>query len=213
MNRIPLFLLLSAALAAGADRTSSLGQFEAQTDIGASLQPGSAEFDAAKGLYTVTGGGLNMWANADAFHFVWKKLTGDFAIAAEVRIAGTQGNPHRKAGLAIRQGLEPDAPYVDAILHASGLASMQFRATPGGPTAEVQAPLSAPAVLRLERHGDVFEMWLGAAPGEPLQKAGSLTLVLRDPVYAGLAVCAHDADRMETAAFSNVKVEPAPTSK
>jgi hypothetical protein len=213
MTRIPLFLLLSAAFAFGADQPAPVGQFESQTDIGASVRPGSAEFDASKDVYTVTGGGLNMWANADAFHFVWKKLSGDFSITAEVRITtgSTDGNPHRKAGLVVRQNLEPDSPYVDVILHGSGLTAMQFRATPGGTTNEVNTDVTAPAVLRLERHGDVFEMWLAGAPGEAPRKIGSTGLALHVPVYVGLAVCAHDAGRMETAVFSNVKVEPAPT--
>ncbi len=213
MTRIPLFLLLVAALAAAADQPAGVGQFEGQTDIGASVRPGAAEFDAAKGAYTVTGGGLNMWANTDAFHFVWKQLKGDFSVTAEVRITtgATDGNPHRKAGLVVRQSLEPDSPYVDAILHGSGLTAMQFRATPGGTTGQVETDVTAPAVLRLERHGDVFEMWLAGAPGEAPRKIGSTGLALHDPVYVGLAVCAHDAGRMETAVFSNVKVEPAPT--
>ncbi len=213
MTRIPLFLLLSAAFAFGADQPASLGQFDAQTDIGSSVRPGTAEFDAAKDAYTVSGGGLNMWANTDAFHFVWKKLSGDFSVTAEVRVTSgaTDGNPHRKAGLVVRQTLEPESPYVDVILHGSGLTAMQFRATPGGTTQEVNTDVTAPAVLRLERHGDVFEMWLAGAHGEAPRKIGSTGVALRDPVYVGLAVCAHDAGRMETAVFSNVKVEPAPT--
>ncbi len=213
MTRIPLVLLLAAAFAFGADKPAPLGAFESQTDIGASLHPGSAEFSYAKATYTVTGGGLNMWANADAFHFVWRKMSGDFSIAAEVRITtgATDGNPHRKAGLVVRQSLEPESPYVDVILHGSGMTAMQFRTTPGGTTDEVHTDLTAPAVLRLERHGDVFEMWLGGAPGEAPRKIGSTSLALHDPVYVGLAVCAHDAGRMETAVFSNVRVEPLPT--
>ena len=213
MTRIPLFLLLSAAFAFGADQPAAVGQFQGQTDIGSSVRPGAAEFDAAKGAYTVTGGGLNMWANTDAFHFVWKKLSGDFSITAEVRITtgSTDGNPHRKAGLVVRQSLEPESPYVDVILHGSGMTSLQFRATPGGTTSQVETEVTAPAVLRLERHGDVFEMWLSGAPGEAPHKVGSTGLELHDPIYVGLAVCAHDAGRMETAVFSNVKVDPAPT--
>jgi len=215
MIRIPAFLLLSAALAFAADHPAPVGQFESQADIGASVRLGSAEFDAAKDAYTITGGGFNMWANADAFHFVWKKLSGDFSITAEVRITtgADGGNEHRKAGLVVRQSLEPESPYIDVILHGSGLTAMQFRATPGGTTDEVHTDVTAPAVLRLERHGDVFEMWLAAAPGEAPRKVGSTGLALHDPVYVGLAVCAHDAGRMETAVFSNVKVEPAATSK
>ena len=212
MTRIPAFLLLSAALALAADPPAPVGQFESQTDIGASVRPGSAEFDAAKGAYTVTGGGLNMWANADAFHFVWKKLSGDFAITAEVRITtGAEGgNPHRKAGLVVRQGLEPESPYIDVILHGNGLTAMQFRTEPAGATDEVVSSASTPALLRLERHGDVFEMWLATTFGEAPRKVGSKNLTLHGPVYVGLAVCAHDAGRMETAVFSNVKVETPP---
>ena len=213
MTRIPLFLLLAAAFAFAADQPAAVGQFEAQADIGTSVRPGTAEFDAPKATYTVTGGGLNMWANTDAFHFVWKKLSGDFSITAEVHITtgATDGNPHRKAGLVVRQSLEPESPYVDVILHGSGMTSLQFRTTPGGTTGQVETDVTAPAVLRLERHGDVFEMWLAGAPGEAPRKIGSTGLALRDPVYVGLAVCAHDAGRMETAVFSNVKVEPVPT--
>jgi hypothetical protein len=209
MTRIPVFLLLSAAFAFGADQPASLGQFEGQTDIGASVRAGSGEFDAAKAAYTVTGGGLNMWANADAFHFVWKKLSGDFSITAEVHITsgGDGANPHRKAGLVVRQTLEPESPYIDVILHGEGLTEMQFRATPGAITEEVRSGVTAPGLLRMERHGDVFEMWLAATPGAEPQKVGASVMPLHDPVYVGLAVCAHDAGRMETAVFSNVKIE------
>ena len=39
----------------------------------------------------------------------------------------------------IRQGLVPDVPYCDAVVHGDGLTSLQFRDTPGGPTREVRA--------------------------------------------------------------------------
>ena len=206
-------LALSTAGAFAADPSAPIGLFEGQTDIGASVKPGSAEFDSGQGAYTVTGGGLNMWANTDAFHYVWKKLSGDFVIAAEVRITtgATDGNPHRKAGLVVRQSLDPDSPYIDVILHGSGLTSMQYRTAPGAVTEQVETPVNAPAVLRLERHGDTFEVWLASAPGEPPRKAATRVLAFHDPVYVGLAVCAHDAGRMETAVFSNVKVEPGAT--
>jgi TolB protein len=40
-----------------------------------------------------------------------------------------------------------------------------------------------------------------------LQPVGAMTVTLRDPVYAGLAVCSHDAKRRETAAFSQVSMQ------
>jgi hypothetical protein len=32
-------------------------------------------------------------------------------------------------------------------------------------------------------------------------------VALRDPVYAGLGVCSHDANTLETAIFSKIKIE------
>ena len=60
-------------------------------------------FDPAKGEYLVAGGGENMWFTNDAFHFVWKKMSGDFTLTANVRFVGTNGNAHRKACLFVRQ--------------------------------------------------------------------------------------------------------------
>ena len=47
-----------------------------------------------------------------------------------------------------------------------------------------------------------------APAGKPLEKAGSVTLALKDPVHVGLAVSAHDASVTETAVFSALSVRP-----
>src|SRR5512140_2499886 len=73
------FLILFLGLccdAARVDGASSLGIFEGETDVGAVGKPGSAHFDAQQQSYTVTGGGENMWFTTDAFHFVWKRVSG-----------------------------------------------------------------------------------------------------------------------------------------
>ncbi|MCX6636647.1 MAG: hypothetical protein NT090_16420, partial [Acidobacteria bacterium] len=67
----------------------NLGEFESQTTIGESARAGAAEFDAARRTWRLRGGGANMWGTADAFHFVWKKLSGDFTLTADVQFEGT----------------------------------------------------------------------------------------------------------------------------
>src|SRR4051794_20681971 len=54
-----------------------LGIFEGDQDVGPVLHAGSVAHDAAGRAYTVTGSGENMWLAKDAFHFVWKKASGD----------------------------------------------------------------------------------------------------------------------------------------
>src|SRR6476620_6735818 len=97
------------------------GIFEGATDVGTVLHAGSVEYDAAKRSYQIAGSGDNMWAVADAFHYLWKKVSGDVTLTADVSILGTGGEGHRKAVLMIRQSLDADSAYADAALHGDGL--------------------------------------------------------------------------------------------
>src|SRR5208283_5432004 len=151
--------------------STSLGLFSQQADIGKVGKPGSATFNPATGEYLIAGGGENMWFTNDAFHFVWKEMSGDFTLTADVKFTGTGGNPHRKACLLVRQSLEPGSVYADVAVHGSGLTALQYRDEPDATTHEIQSNLSAPGRVRLEKRGDYISMWL-AAPGEDLKPAG-----------------------------------------
>src|SRR5258708_33476769 len=89
--------LCTGAILCAQPGASSRGIFEGSGDAGTVLHPGSVEFDAAQRRYIVTGSGENMWGTADAFHFVWKKVSGDATLTADVELLGTGGNAHRKA--------------------------------------------------------------------------------------------------------------------
>jgi TolB protein len=201
-----LFLTTTPGLA----QEKKLGLFEKNADIGQVKMPGSVEYNEAKQTYTVAGGGENMWATTDAFHFVWKRVSGDLSIAADIDFIGTGGNAHRKAVLIIRQSLDPDSAYADAALHGDGLTSLQYRETKGGPTREIQANVKAPRRLQIEKRGDY--VWMSVAkPGEALQAAGgSFRLKLEGNFYVGLGVCAHDNNALEKAVFSNVEIKQRP---
>ena len=191
-------------------RADDLGVFESQGDLGKPGQPGSVIFDEKEHSYVVTGGGENMWFTTDAFHFVWKRVTGDFALRAAIEFLGSGGNAHRKACLMVRQSLGADSAYVDVAVHGDGLTSLQFREAPGGMTHEIQANVSRPARVGLERARDVFLMTLpnGDNPSAKLSPGGPfIRLPFTDPLYIGLAVCAHDDKMQERARFSGVEVD------
>src|SRR5690242_4988674 len=118
--RVNAILILSLSWAVLAQNPGNPGIFEGAGDVGTPSHKGSVVYDAARKEYRITGGGNNMWAARDDFFFVWKKVTGDVAITANVKIV-SEGNPHRKAGLVIRKDLEPGSIYADAIVHGSGL--------------------------------------------------------------------------------------------
>ena len=142
----------SAGLFAAARADEPAGLFADHRDIGEVRHRGLVVLDPS-GKYTISGSGENMWVAKDAFHFAWKKASGDLALAADVAFLGKGKDPHRKACLMIRQSLDADSAYVDVALHGDGLTSLQFREAKGAATHEVQANVTAPGRLRLEKRG------------------------------------------------------------
>lgn len=202
--------LLAVIASAPAQEPGSLGIFEGQSDVGSVTPPGTAVFDSATHVYTVTSAGANMWSATDAFHFVWKKVSGDLVLTADIAFPSSAGNPneHRKAALIFRQALDADGVYADAALHGSGMTALQYRRTVGATTQDIELNIEAPSRLRLEKRGDVITLFL-SSHGEPLHQVGtSIKLHFADPFYAGLGVCSHNKDAVETAAFSNVELAP-----
>lgn len=182
------------------------GVFESSGDIGVTPLAGSVQVDAAK--YRVTGGGANIWANEDAFYFVWKRISGDATISADIEFEGSGTVAHRKAVLMFRQDLSAGSAYADVAIHGDGLTSLQVRSAAGGATEEIRSTVTNPDHVRIERRGNQFTVYVGKRGEQPVS-AGPQTVDLARDVYVGIGVCSHDAHLLETAVFSNVLLEQA----
>src|SRR5260370_28935725 len=111
---LSISLLCAGSLVA----SENLGLFEGHGDVGMPSKTGSVVFDSANQIYVVSGGGANMWATNDDFHFVWKRLSGNLSLTADIEGLGAGTGPsHRKAFLVIRQSLRPDSPSWNLPLH------------------------------------------------------------------------------------------------
>ena len=202
---VSTFLLIGAAVAF--TQVKDLGVFTDEGSVGQAPPGGKAIYDPAKREYRITGGGANVWNAMDAFHFVWRKASGDMTLTADVQWAGTSTVGHRKAMLMIRQSLDPGSAYADAVSHGDGLTSLQFRGAANEQTYQIFTQIDGPARLRIVRKGSRYTMYAGK-PNQEMKPVGPLEYVsLKDPVYAGLGVCSHVATTLETAIFSNVKLE------
>ena len=73
-------LAVGTGISSAQEKAGALGVFEEQADVGKVNPPGTAKFES--GVYTVSAAGANMWSREDAFHFVWKRLSGDAVLAA-----------------------------------------------------------------------------------------------------------------------------------
>jgi hypothetical protein len=126
-----------------------LGSFENHSDIGTDLRAGSVFYDAGQQIYTVEGSGTNMWFDRDEFHFVWKRIKGNFILSAEIQFTGAGVEPHRKTGWIVRSDLDPQAVHVNATVHGDGLTSLQFRKTTAGNTEEIPCAITDAGIVQL----------------------------------------------------------------
>jgi dipeptidyl aminopeptidase/acylaminoacyl peptidase len=184
---------------------NGLGVFEGHGDVGVVAKPGSASYDPRAQRYTVEGAGTNMWLDQDQFHFLWKRMKGDFILTARAQFAGAGVDAHRKMGWLVRSSLDTGSTHINAVVHGDGLAALQFRRARGGQTEEVRSSVSGPDIIQLERKGTAYFMSL-AHFGEPFVVEKVEDVALGDDVYVGLFVCSHNADVVEQATFSNVRI-------
>lgn len=209
LNRTIQFLLgcswlLLTSLYAGA-QSASIGVFDGHSDVGAVLHPGSDTYKASTHEYMMSGSGTNIWGAQDEFHFLWKRMKGDFILYTRGSLVGKGIDPHRKMGWMARTSLDANSPQVSAAVHGDGLTSLQFRRTAGGQVEENKASLTEADVIQLERRGNTFTM-RAAKFGEPFETREVTNVDLGDEVYVGLFVCAHNKDVVEKSVYQDVRI-------
>ena len=204
-----LFLSLGFFVCAAVAQSSSLGIFENQSDVGSVVPPGTLAYSPADGTYTITAAGINLWSTEDGFHFVYKKLSGDLSLTADIDFPVKAGDhsPHRKAVLMVRQTLDKDGAYADVAQHGSGLTALQYRRAKGVDTQSAEINIDPPKRVRLEKRGDVFTMFV-SNHGEGLHQVGaSIKLHLDGPFYVGIGLCSHNPAVTEKVVFSDVELK------
>ena len=203
-----------------------IGIFQGQSDIGAALVEGSASFDAATGQYTIHSAGYNVWYTRDEFRFLWKRMSGDASLAADVNFADPKGYGDRKAVLMIRQSLDDDSKAAMVALHGAGMVhlawrperdvrvqDMEFRmgsrgGRPGGASPDSLVTIT-PKRIGIEKHGDEFAIFV-SLDGEPMHQFGPpIKLHLDGPFYLGIGFCSHLPETVDTAVLSNVVLKNA----
>lgn len=201
-----------------------IGIFEGQTDVGAALVPGSSGYNVATNQYTITSAGYNVWYTRDEFRYVWKKMSGDISLAADISFPDTTGYDDRKAFVIIRQSLDDDSKEAVVALHGGGLLHLAWRPGKGESMKEMRVNrrkgipdpkgpdgLALPNAKRIgiEKHGDSFAVFI-SMHGEPMHQFGDpITLHIDGSFYAGIGFCSHLPATPDTAVLSNVVLENA----
>jgi TolB protein len=200
------FPLLLVSFQFAFSQENHLGIFDGHGDIGNQVKPGSATFIPQTQQYVISGAGYNIWNDHDEFHFVWKRMNGDFILYTRAEFVGDSGvENHRKVGWMVRKNLDGNSPHVNVVEHGDGLTSLQFRRTAGATTEEKRSQLTHANILQLERKGNSYTMRV-ARFGQPFVTEQVSDIDLGDDVYVGLFVGSHNADVLETGVFRDVRI-------
>jgi phosphatidylserine/phosphatidylglycerophosphate/cardiolipin synthase-like enzyme len=172
------------------------------TDVGSTGVKGSSTY--ASGMFTVTGGGADVWGTADAFQYAYHTLSGDGSIVA--RVTSIQNTAAwAKAGVMMRSSLSPSSAYAFMLLSAGKGAAFQRRTTNGGSAVNTAGSFSTvPRWVKLTRTGSTVTAY-ESADGQSWTKVGSDTISFGTTVYVGLAVSSHVTGVLCTATFANVQ--------
>ncbi len=178
-------------------------------DIGAvGTARGASVYDSAASAFTVTGGGADIWGTADAFHYAYTTLSGDGRLEARVRTVDAAA-PWTKAGVMIRDSLDPASAHALMLVSAGKGTAFQRRALAGGVTTSTSGGLlAAPRWVRVERSGTTLTAFQ-SADGVAWTLVGTESIPMRATVLVGLAVSSHLAAATASATFDSVRITPA----
>ena len=167
--------------------------------------------EAPVGTYTMTASGADIWTvngvEADEFHFAYKMLTGAGSMVARVdSIQNT--NAWAKAGVMIRETLDPDSAHAFMVVTPAQGVSFQRRPGTGATSTSDNSTTGdevAPHWVKIDRtisgsftasHSTNGTTWVTLGTTQTISMAAN--------VYVGLALTSHDAALTCEAVFSNI---------
>ena len=160
----------------------------------------------------------------DEFRFLWKKMSGDVSLAADITFPDANGYGDRKAVLILRQDLDDDSKEVFVALHGAGMVQLAQRPEKGVRIKDMEYRIGSRGGLPggkspddlvtahsrrigIEKQGDSFAL-LVSLDGEPMHQFGpSANLHMNGPFYVGIGFCSHLPDKSDTAVFSDVVLQ------
>jgi hypothetical protein len=157
------------------------------------------------GTYTMTGSGADIWDAADEFHFAYKVLTGIGSIVAKVESV-EQTHNWAKAGVMIRQSLEPGSVHATMVVTPAQGVSFQRRMTADNASSDTTTDgIEAPYWVKIERDMAGNFTASSSADGTTWAVQGTPeNIQMGADVYIGLAVTSHDAAQTAQAVFTDV---------
>jgi len=164
------------------------------------------------GSFTMTTRSGNAWGTSDQINYVYMQLTGAGSISLKVEsITNTAADA--KAGVMIRETLDPDSKHAFTFFRPDGGVRFNRRLNVGDVTANsVQNGLALPHWLKLERdasgtftasHSDDGSIWVSVLD---VTNGSFDTVSMNSTVHIGFALAGNNIDEICEFKFSDVQV-------
>ena len=163
-------------------------------DIGNPTAVQGATYSCNTGEYEVEAGGVDIWGNADQFHFAYKEVVGDFDV--KVQVAELRG-PGNRNGIMLRESLDPDSRHAYITWNPGNIVGAHVRPETGAATTWFNpennwVPAGPPpnVWLRLKRSGEVISAFR-SSDGLGWTAFGTTTVAIPETAFLGLATAAN----------------------
>lgn len=181
---------------------SSLPQPWRSTDVG-NVTLGGWPTNSS-GVWTVNGSGADIWDTSDSFRYTYLTLVGNGEIRARIT---SQDNTDlwAKSGVMVRESLNPNSKQALFCVTPGNGFALQYRNATGGTSVNVGGgPLNAVPNnwVRFVRTGNNI-VASKSSNGTAWTVVGSATIPMNRNVYAGVAVCSHNNNLLNTTSFDN----------
>jgi hypothetical protein len=178
------------------------------TSVDLNATGGSADL-SADGFWTVTGGGADIWNQADEFQYVYRFLAGDGSITTRIISQTINTDGWAKAGVMLRDSESPGSPHMMVVMTPGAGVDMQWRPQQDGGSLDAGAnsyPRRLPLYLRVQRKGDSFSGFVSEDGLTWVQIGTTQKIRMGKEILAGLCVTSHNRNRLCTARFERTVV-------
>jgi outer membrane protein assembly factor BamB len=184
-------------------------------DIGNPNPPGDTT--ASGSSFTLAGTGTGIGGTADSFHYVYRSVSGNQALSAQV-VTQTGSPPTAQEGLMLRANATATSPYYGVFLNPGGSATVLSRVYDGiSNRAKLPLPnTTSPAYLKIVRYQDTrlnppvtFFSAMTSGDGTTWTSVLGSTVAIDmggGPYLAGMAATAAAPRVTPTVVFNNVTI-------
>jgi hypothetical protein len=169
--------------------------------------------EAPAGTFTITATGVDIWNDADQFHFAYKVLTGAGTIEVQV-LSVDNTDPWAKAGVMIRETLDAGSKFAAVYITPGNGCRFQARTdtdiaatSDTGVATSEQIAITAPYWVKIDRDfaGNIRCYYSSNGTTWTSMSWNPQNITMTSNVYMGLAVTSHNSGATCTARFSNFR--------